>query len=228
MTQQIEYLEKLIAIHKENPGEIKPREGRALCPQCHGTGWGLFQNTETKETILSQCDKCCNGQVSVCPHCGKLFTGSLSTCDPIRNCNCEEVKKECEERPRKEMMARFERAEKITLVEAIQRGLDYLTDPRFEDICYRCDEIEDHSDHGDFDYLSPKFLWATEKTSLALNANSIVECGCEELHEDAWYGISDSDLLELQGHLDKFCERNPCTTIWPDYGVAVLLEGGDA
>ena len=74
-----------------------------------------------------------------------------------------------------------------------------------------------------FEYEIPKVLWNCEEVKLSMDADSIIENACEELHEDARGNISDEK--ELQEFLDKWCEKQSgTTTYYPCYKEYVRVQ----
>ena len=113
---------------------------------------------------------------------------------------------------------------------------EYIYDEESEQ--YFCDEFSfvDHwwdlykeGDHdcSNFDeYLEkyiPKVLWNCEEVKISMDADSIIENACEELHEDARDNISDEK--ELQEFLDKWCAKQTgTTTYYPCYKEYVKVQ----
>ena len=58
---------------------------------------------------------------------------------------------------------------------------------------------------NDEDIPLPEYVWSTQKIPLSLDASSIIESACEELHEDAYENITKED--ELQEFLDDWCNQ---------------------
>lgn len=80
-------------------------------------------------------------------------------------------------------------------------------------------ELDDYCKNNKLDF--PNYVWSTERSSIKLNARSILENACEELHEDAYDNIQDEE--ELQELLDKWCEKQTGTyTYTVDYKYAIL------
>ena len=63
---------------------------------------------------------------------------------------------------------------------------------------------------GHFEYEIPKVLWNCEEVKISMDADSIIENACEELHEDARDNISNEK--ELQDFLNKWCAKQSGTT----------------
>ena len=95
-------------------------------------------------------------------------------------------------------------------------------------IKYTCalniEELEDYCKENDI--AMPKYVWGTTVSRISMDACSIIESSCEELHEDAGGQIDDRDCKELQDMLDKWCEKQRGTdTYYVDYNVAILIGG---
>lgn len=69
-----------------------------------------------------------------------------------------------------------------------------------------------------FETVVPKVLWVCPSIEINMNANSIIEDACEELHEDAKDYIGYDDRKELQDFLNYWCEKQTgTTTYYPEY-----------
>ena len=74
-----------------------------------------------------------------------------------------------------------------------------------------------------FEKHVPKVLWNCEVVKISMDADSIIENACDELHEDARNNISDEK--ELQEFLDKWCEKQTgTTTYYPCYKEYVKVQ----
>ena len=74
-----------------------------------------------------------------------------------------------------------------------------------------------------FEKYVPKVLWNCEVVKISMDADSIIENACEELHEDARDYISDEK--ELQDFLDKWCgKQTGTTTYYPCYKEYVKVQ----
>ena len=74
-----------------------------------------------------------------------------------------------------------------------------------------------------FEKHVPKVLWNCEVVKISMDADSIIESACEELHEDARDNISDEK--ELQEFLDKWCAKQTgTTTYYPCYKEYVRVQ----
>ena len=74
-----------------------------------------------------------------------------------------------------------------------------------------------------FEYEIPKVLWNCEEVKISMDADSIIENACEELHEDARDNISNEK--ELQDFLNKWCAKQAGTaTYYPCYKEYVRVK----
>ena len=71
----------------------------------------------------------------------------------------------------------------------------------------------------------PPVLWICGTTDISMDAGSIVEDACEQLHEDALESISYDDMKELQNFLNEWCAKQTGTrTIYPCYEEYVRVQ----
>lgn len=89
-------------------------------------------------------------------------------------------------------------------------------------------DIEDYVESLYVDYLDngfddiPRILWVTEEINISLDAYSICENACDELHEDA---MDNCDIKSLQEVLDDWCKKQTGTTTYsPCYREYVKVE----
>lgn len=98
---------------------------------------------------------------------------------------------------------------------------DKQTNDYFSDIDYFVDAYKDSDEYeSDEEMMNnlPEFLWLTDSVDISMDADSIIESACEELHEDAYENISGSDRKELQNMLDEWCSKQTGTrTVYPNY-----------
>ena len=74
----------------------------------------------------------------------------------------------------------------------------------------------------------PDYVWGTQTDMIHIDADSIVEQACEDLHEDAYYSIDYKDIKDLQKMLDDWCKEQTCTvTYYPDYRYAIKIPWED-
>lgn len=147
-------------------------------------------------------------------------------------CDCERQKTEDEKERRIKYQETIDRAKEISLKDAAYYIYDEESDKYFTDECefaeyylelyqegnHNCNNFDEY-----FDRHVPKVLWNCSETKISLDADSIIENACEELHEDARDNISDEK--ELQDFLDKWCEKQTgTTTYYPNYKEYVRVE----
>lgn len=213
-------------------------EYQRICATCKGLGivirdneYGLKEERPQpwivgfpyKNQSLFPCPDCYNGVQRVCKYCGA--PGSRMYIHAETNCQCEGASAErSQERARKK--EHWDKADKICLEEAIKRfelvyidGPDECVSP--EDIMERLDELK----QDDPDLPLP-YIWGTCTTELVLpNAYDLVTDACEELHEDALFNISKTEIEELQKSMDRWVEGiTGTTTYWPDFKIAITVE----
>ena len=63
-----------------------------------------------------------------------------------------------------------------------------------------------------FEKYIPKVLWNCEEVKISMDADSIIENACEELHDDARDNIFDEK--ELQEFLNNWCAKQTGTTTY--------------
>lgn len=205
-----------------------------ICPVCHGLGVVLDNNIygikgDTSEAAkksmfpynhqaIKFCPNCYNGVISLCKYCGKqIQKGSIDSCD------CEQYKAKEEEKNRIKYQELIDKAEEVDIkdVDSDMWFYDEQTDDYFSDIesfvdAYR-DFEEYESDEEKMNNL-PEVLWLTDPVDISMDAYSIIENACEDLHEDAYDNISDKDMKELQNILDEWCNKQTGTrTVYPNY-----------
>lgn len=211
-------------------------ENEAICPVCDGTGVVKRNNVysikdDTSETAkgnlfpynhqsLGPCPNCYNGVIKLCEFCGKQISREY-----INRCNCEQYKENEANKKRIRYQETIDKAKKIGWDSASEYVYDEKSNRFFSDE----DEFADYywdlyqcGDHGyqNFDeYFEneiPKVLWDCEKTRIKINAESIAQDACEDLHEDAYSNID--GLNELQSYLDAWCDKQSgTTTFYPCY-----------
>ena len=188
-------------------------DNQEICPHCHGTG--LIIN----EYSFGVCIYCNHGIVDICKHCGKPLPKYVTTC------HCEGAIKERHLKWKETAFAngasRYNKATKITLDEAFKK-FEYLYVDETDELIYLDDE-EDYIISSIKEAQSAGcHIFGTKKEYLTLDANSILESACEELHEDAFINICDN-IDKLQKQLDSWVEEygDGTTTYYPDYNYTI-------
>lgn len=94
-----------------------------------------------------------------------------------------------------------------------------------------CDCCEKFFEWDGFEYAHeyeglPERVWACEEVAIGMDAESIAESACENMHEEAWDQISQSDLDSLRSNLDEWCEKVGVTSWFPT-DKAILVKPGN-
>jgi hypothetical protein len=204
-------------------------DNERICPTCHGLGmiavsnpYGIKGDTspEARRSMfpynhqaLSFCPDCYNGVQSVCRYCGKPIKKGW-----IDKCDCEGYKAEqklIEDRKWQETVLKAKRVDERDVTTML-----YCK----ENDCYY-DSVDDFIDEWMSEHPSepmPDMLWVTEEVKLSIDADSIIESACEELHEDA---SENCDAKSLQRLLDGWCkEQYGTTTYYPSFHEYVKVE----
>jgi hypothetical protein len=229
------------------------KDNQMICPECHGLGISMTGvstvmpmvnkesstgNSDTEEfnsmwnngndNICLFCPNCINGIVNVCEYCGEpIPRWSLK-------CNCKQSMENDLEEIRKHRLARLGRAESIKWEDLEVAAYDEATCKVFfniEDFIkhYR-DAYEKFKDeYASFDeYIEnevPIVLWDCYTEDLELNAYSIIEDACYDLHEDAIENVSEEEKRKLQDLLDEWCSHiTGTTTYYPNYDRYVPVD----
>lgn len=216
------------------------QDDEEICPVCHGLGVILDNNIygikgDTSEAAkksmfpynhqaIKFCPNCYNGVIRLCQYCGKqIRKGSIDYCD------CEQYKVKEEEEKRIKYQEKISRAEEVNIedVDSEMWFYDEYTDDYFSDIDYFVDSYKDSDEYeSDEEMMNnlPEVLWLTDPVDISMDADSIIENACEELHEDASENISGKDRKELQNMLDEWCKKQTCTrTVYPNYKKCVRV-----
>lgn len=190
-------------------------ENEVICDTCGGLGLTITDNPfgiqghkhssrvmfPFKNQDLTFCPSCFNGVRKKCEFCGILLTRGST------QCKCEGSKDKEFERYRQKEQEAWDKAEKIPLKHALETyGMLYIkdydefvsTDSFYEWLETKLDDNED------FDKTTLK-IYGTTEHSLSIDASSVIEDACEELHEDAMDDISKEKISELQNFINKWC-----------------------
>lgn len=209
------------------------QDNEEVCPVCNGLGvvvdnniYGIQGDTSeaAKKSIfpynhhtIKFCPNCYNGVIRLCEYCGKsLPKGKLK-------CDCEQ-QKEIDEEERIDKYQEIIAKAKEIAIENLPEDTwiyDEQTDDYFSDIDYFVDAYKDNEDFETEEQMLenlPPVLWVCKSVDIEMDAYSIIESACEELHEDAMDSISNKDKEELQKLLDEWCSKQAGTkTAYPCY-----------
>ena len=207
------------------------QEHEIICSHCGGTGlqvddnpFGLkSENSKIhfphKQQTIVGCRYCYNGVQSKCLHCGKILDRGTS------QCNCEGVKQErIKERYNKDLET-WNKAKKISFEEASEKyEMLYIHE---HDKYINVEDFEEwiHDKGDEKDEVKLLKVYGTHVIDISIDAYSVIEDACSDLHEDAMDNISDKDQKELQTLLDQWCENNKAgtTTYYADFNVGIKL-----
>ena len=195
----------------------EPNENQVLCNECGGLGW-LMKD----EKWIENCPHCCNGLIDVCPQCKQPYKKRYRHyCD---NPECKEKDRiDNDIKAVHEELKRFEKAKKVSYDEcpADSKVMMYSEHYGYNEGYFT--DLEDLLEYTDSeDIQMPKYVWATSEIPLSMNADSIIEDACSDLHEDARDNITNEK--ELQEFLDKWCERQGgVNTYYMNYKVAIWV-----
>lgn len=183
------------------------REGQSICQTCGGLGF-VFEPTP------HICGDCIGGVQQICPHCGRPVRSLWDHC-------CSDWFNALAERTRIEQAKVFAKAEKISIDEARRRGIKLLCRHRDHTV-FPLDEAEQNIEQTD--ETPSGFYPAKMYDKLHLDAYSIVEDACSDLHEEALGRISDDAIGELQALLDQWVSGISGTESYGhDYSVFVMV-----
>ena len=207
------------------------QEHEVVCSHCGGTGLQVDDNPfgiksenskihfPYKQQTIVGCRHCYNGVQSKCLHCDKILSRGTSQCD------CKQSKQERLNERYNEDLETWNKAKKISFEEACEKyemlyihGYDkYINVEDFEDWL--------HDENFQLDEVILLKVYGTQTIDLQIDASSVIEDACSDLHEDAMDNISDEDQKELQTLLDKWCENNKAgtTTYYADFTTRVNL-----
>lgn len=215
------------------------QDNEEICPVCHGLGVVIDNNIygikgdsseAAKKSMfpynhqaIKFCPNCYNGVIRLCKYCGKQIPKYY-----IDKCDCKQYKAKEEEEKRIKYQEQISKAEEIDIkdIDSDMWFYDEKTDNYFSDIEHFVDAYKDFDNHESGEGMDnlPEVLWLTDPVDISLDADSIIENACEELHEDAYENISGEDRKELQNMLDEWCKKQTGTrTICPNYKKHVIV-----
>ena len=206
-------------------------EHERICPVCNGLGMIIGNNIygikgdkseaakrepfPYKHQALSFCGSCFNGVQRLCPYCGEPYKNQA-----YLHCDCEGQKKADEEERIKKWNDKVSKAVPVdekdvnTMLYCEEFDEYYDTvDDFFDD--YACNHEEDGDER-------PVRLWVCSVEKIHIDADSVVDNVCQELHEDAY---EQCDIGSLQDILDDWCkEQTGATTYYPCYKQYVEID----
>ena len=199
-------LEKLVG-EKIEILQKQPKENQKLCDSCGGTGW-LY---DKERGFIAKCPVCYDGIINLCPICRQPVRGMCMNeeCRTIRDAESEQK--------------RFDKAVKSEYKDVPAEHTEMLYSERYgynEDYFSDIDEFMEYCEDNDIEV--PKYVWSTEKTRLSIDADSVIEQACDDLHEEARQNVTDED--ELQEFLDAWCAKQTGTDTYSvDYKYAIWI-----
>jgi len=200
------------------------QEDEVICEHCHGTGLEIANNVygisgdtthigvhfPYKHQSISFCRFCYNGVMKKCPSCGSL-RGKQD-----RECPCGHAMKEREEKWKKENNERWEKAEKVP-IEKIWETCKCLYVDDIDQYIFDEGELDDRIE--EYELENPR-IYGTIETQIKINASSIIEDACNDLHENAY---DQCDAESLQNILDEWCKKQSgATSYYPNYKIGVI------
>lgn len=211
------------------------QDDEIICPVCHGLGilkqdyrFGVKEDDTEKNfklnwydnEYLTLCPHCYFGRLKTCKYCGKVLSKGLNRCD------CEDFLEQEREEKRIKYQETINKAKEIDIESVFTYLYDEKSNEYFSDIDEFITYYEDVADFkNDEEMLKklPEILWVCEEAMLSMDADSIIDNACDELHEDARENISDEK--ELQEFLDKWCAKQSGTTsYYPCYREYVRVQ----
>ena len=217
------------------------QDNEAICPVCHGLGlikkdfpFGVKEDDTEKafklnwydNEYLTLCPNCYFGRIKICKYCGKPLPKQTN------RCSCDGYKEQEAEEKRIKYQETIEKAKEIELKDASEYIYDEESEQYFSDEFSFVDHWWDLYLEGGhycsnfdeyFEKYVPKVLWNCEVVKISMDADSIIENACDELHEDARDNISGE--RELQEFLDKWCAKQTgTTTYYPCYKKYVRVK----
>jgi hypothetical protein len=209
------------------------QDHQKLCPTCKGTGlmitnqvYGLSNDPDKSKHFpysnqyIVSCNHCYSGVINLCEYCDNELPRFSA------NCNCDKYKSAQYTLQLKKEKERWEKAIKLEHDDEIAKGMmmyyseDYSSNEGY--FSEWEDFIDSWFDDNDPDAEKPIYVWGTYCVKLSLDADSIIENACDDLHEDAGSNIVAQE--ELQEFLNKWCEKQSGTeTYYADYKYAIKI-----
>jgi len=215
------------------------KENEEICSVCHGLGivkrnysYGIKEDEKPTKVnwydneYFVWCPNCYFGVIKKCEYCGKILSKGRLKCD------CEKQRDIDEKEKRIKYQEMISRATEVDLkdVRSDTWLYDEQTNDYFSDVDCFVDAYKDNEEFADYKEMIenlPEVLWLCDSVDISMDADSIIESVCEELHEDAEDNISGKDRKELQELLDNWCKKQTgTTTLYPNYKKYVRVRKG--
>lgn len=217
------------------------KDNEEICSVCHGLGiikrdyrFGIEEDVNSSKIdwydneYLVWCPNCYFGVVKKCEYCDKILPKNRTKCD------CEKQREIDKEERIIKYQETIARATEVDLKDVVTYLYDEESNKYYSDIYdfvdYHLQEYRDGSGGcNDFDeyfqYEMPEILWLCDNIDISMDADSIIESACDELHEDAEDSISGEDRKELQKFLDDWCKKQAgTTTLYPNYNRYIRVK----
>lgn len=207
-------------------------ENERICPVCRGLGMRIVDNVygikgdtskaarykkfPYKHQSLSFCRSCFNGVQELCKFCGEPFKQP-----GYRHCDCEGFKKAEDKKRIKKWEETIAKAKEIQETNVTTMLYCEELDHYYDTVVDFFDDYECNYDDEQI-YTRPDRLWICSVTEISLDADSIIESACDDLHEDAKESCDGNSLQKL---LDGWCKKQSGTiTYHPCYKEYVMID----
>ncbi|OME55589.1 hypothetical protein BSK59_14040 [Paenibacillus odorifer] len=208
------------------------QEHQILCPTCKGTGlaitnsvYGLSNDPDKSKHFpysnqyIVSCQHCYGGVINLCEYCKAELPRFTTKCD------CDKAKSVQYSLQLEKERESWNKAIKLEHDDEIAKGMGMYYSEEFPSNDGYFTEWEDFIDRWNDDHPDeekPQYVWGTYSMKLTLDADSILESACDDLHEEAWSNIDDKD--ELQNLLDKWSKKQTGTeTYYSDTKYAIKI-----
>lgn len=206
-------------------------EHERICPVCNGLGMRIEDNVygikgdnseagrkylfPYKHQALLFCQSCYNGVQRLCPYCGEPYKNQA-----YLHCDCEGQQEVDKKKKQKEYENKIAKAGAVNPKDVITMLYCEEFDRYYNDVE---DFFEDYAaDPENEDDIRPKVLWVTVEASISIDAGSVIEDACYDLHEDA---SEMCDTKSLQKLLDDWCkDQTGAVTYYPCYKQYVEID----
>jgi len=223
------------------------QENEEICPNCKGTGLNIHDNvygiSNNKNVIgirkplfpyknpsLGFCQHCYNGVLKKCSKCGKLKTRNEQYC----SCGHDRYIQEQKQIEKNNLAWENVKKIKYNTDEYLTYDFEMLYIEQFDKfvkVDYDDSEVYDLLSDYNFDFSDDKLdikdlhIYATTELKINIDAYSMVMQACEDLHEDAFDSISNTDISILQDMINDWIEKQLNTTSYvPNYKVGIIFE----